>query len=259
MQIWLASLAFYFPIFWLSTTLIWCLPALARSVLPGWRLEGFSITAFGMSAASVPETAAARGWLARPAFSLFIDALFVLIAAAILARFGNRIRVLSGLAMAVLADVALANSWRCVFEFSRLSTDAVIGSLVFFAVMCFGLRRMLSGWPEADFLRRLAQLAGGFVLLPLFPWLWFSWTRGPELWIFALALMAPAALASVVAALLPAARAVEPQRMSWRVPVLGAAALAMLIAGVSVGEARMARARAEAAREILAAYPALPP
>ncbi len=240
----------------------WCLPVLARAMLLGLKLEGFALNAFGVTVASVPGgpvTHSAQDWAAQPGFLLFVNALMVLVVAALLARFGKRHRPLSGLAIAVLADAAFANSWRRVFEFNRISTDAIVGSLVFFAVMCFGLRYMLRGWPEAKSLGRLAQLTAGFVLLPVLPWLWFSWTRGLELWIFAQMLMVPAVLASVVAALFPATNAAEPQRMSWRVPALGFASLALLIVGVNVGEAQIARARAEAVREAMTAYPELPP
>lgn len=260
--IWLACATFYFPLFWISNSFLWITPALARAALLGWRLDGFVITTFGVSLSSQPLGTAgefAPSWLARPGFALVVDILLVLVATALLARFGKRARVLSGLAIAVLADLAFANSWRRYFEFYRLPGDAIVGSLIFLAAMCFGLRLMLSGWPETKFLGRLSRLLAGFALLPVVPWLWFSWSRGLELWIFALMLIAPATLAVVIVALLPARPLPELRRMTWRAPALGAATLALLIAGVNVGQAQLARARTEATRQALAAYPELPP
>jgi hypothetical protein len=261
-QVLLTCAAFYYPLFWLSTSLVWSAPALARAAFSGWRFEGFSITAFGVSAASSPAGITggfAQGGTGRAPFALAVNVLLVLTLSALLVRFGKRARVLSGLAIAVLADVAIANNWRRVFEFSRLSGEAVAGSLIFFAVMCFGLRWMLSGLLEATFLRRITQLLAGFVLLPVLPWLWFSWTRGLELWIFAVMLMAPAAIAAIIACFLPPATAAEPQRMNWRVAARGFGALALVVAGMDVGQAAIARARAAKTRAAMAAYPALPP
>ena len=50
----------------------------------------------------------------RATFALAVSIFLVLALSALLVRFGKRARVLSGLAMAVLADVALANGWRRV-------------------------------------------------------------------------------------------------------------------------------------------------
>jgi Glycoside Hydrolase Family 113 len=275
---WLACAAFYFPLFWISTSLVWTAPALARAALWGWRLEGFSMTAFGASAASVPPGSVGnvlRHWTARSPFTLLVAVTIVIVAVALAAWLGKRARTLSGLAIAVLADVAFANGGRRLIESHRISPPEILSSLIFFSALCFGLRWMLSGLQgipaEAApprvagagkvvmFLRRFAQLFAGFVVLPVLPWLWFSWARGWELWIFAVMLMAPAALAAIVASLGPVGPAAEPQGMTWRAPALGVAALALLVAGVNLGHAEIARARAAATRAAMAAYPALPP
>jgi hypothetical protein len=273
---WLACAGFYYPFFWLSTSLTWSVPALARVALRGERFGGFSLTAFGASAASVPPlqspTFTHDGSGLEP-FSIAINILIVIAAAVLVVWLGKRIRVLAGFALAVLADVALANGARRLFEFHRASPATVISSLVFFAAMCFGLRWMLSGTTKAErgpralkragrvrgFLRRFGNLCVGFVLLPVLPWAWFSWVRGFELWRFALMLMAPAALAATVTSLGPAARAAEPQRLSWRTPLLGAAAVVLLAAGVHAGQAAISRARAASARAAMAAYPRVSP
>ncbi len=242
--------------------MLWTTPALARAALLGWRLEGFAITTFGVSLSSEPrgwEDRFAHGWIARPAFGLIVDILLVLAATTLLARFGKRVRVLSGLAIAVLADLAFANGWRRVFEFNRLSSDAIVGSVIFFAVMCFGLRRLSSGVSEAKFLGRFAQLLLGFAFLPVLPWVWFGWSRANVFWLYVLILIGPATLAAGVAAVLPAGPAREPLRATWRLPALGAAMLALLIAGVNFGQAQSARVRAEATRQAMATYPELPP
>jgi hypothetical protein len=273
---WLACAGFYYPFFWLSTSLTWSVPALARVALRGERFGGFSLTAFGASAASVPPLQSptfTHDGSGRVPFSIAINILIVIAAAVLVVWLGKRIRVLAGFALAVLADVALANGVRRLFEFHRASSATVISSLVFFAAMCFGLRWMLSGTTKAErgpralkragrvrgFLRRFGNLCVGFVLLPVLPWAWFSWVRGFELWRFALMLMAPAALAAMVTSLWPAARAAEPQRLSWRTPLLGAAAVVLLAAGVHAGQAAISRARAASARAAMAAYPRVSP
>ncbi|MGE5326627.1 MAG: glycoside hydrolase family 113, partial [Deltaproteobacteria bacterium] len=258
----LACAGFYFPLFWISSSLVRSAPALARAFIPGWRLEGFSITAFGASVAAAPATmtgAFSKEAVPREVFSLGINVILVLGIAALLARFGNRSRVLSGLAVAVLADVALAGGWRRIFELNRVNSETIVGSLIFFCLLCIGLRRMQRGLAAGNFAGRALQLLLGFVLLPVLPWLWFSWSRGWGLWIVAVALIAPAALAALIVCLLPGATVREPEQMTWRAPALAIAALALLIAGVNIGQATVARSRASAARSAMAAYPAMPP
>jgi Glycoside Hydrolase Family 113 len=260
-QIWLTCAAFYYPLFWLSTSLVWTVPALARVLLFGERLEGFSLTAFGASAASGPRVQGSNfvhAWTARSPFSLAVNILVVMLAAVLAVWLGKRLRVLSGLALAVLADVALANGWRRLVEFHRVSPEAALSSFLYFSAMCLGLRWMLAAWPAANFWRRLGNLTVGFVLLPVLPWLWFSWVRGFDLWLFAVVLMAPAVLAALVSSLRPIAPAAEPQRMSWRVPALGVVAAILGIVGVHAGQGEIARVRAEANRAAMAAYPEIP-
>ncbi len=273
---WLACAAFYYPFFWLSTSLIWSAPALARVALLGEHLQGFSLTAFGASAASAPplqSPTSIHGWSGRAPFSIVINILIVIAAAVLVPWLGKRARVLAGLALAVLADVALANGARRLFELHRLSPATIISSFVFFAALCFGLQWMLSGMTEVErgrealkgaggvrgFLTRFGSLSVGFVLLPVLPWAWLSWVRGFELWIFALMLMAPAALAAIVASVRPAARAAEPQRLGWRAPALGVVLVALLAAGVHAGQAALTRARAASTRAAMAAYPKVSP
>jgi Glycoside Hydrolase Family 113 len=267
-QIWLACAAFYYPLFWISTSLVWSAPALVRVAFEGYRFEGFSLTAFGASAASAPPVEGAssvHGWMAGPPLSLAVNILVVLAAAGLVIWLGKRARILSGLAIAVLAGVALANGWRRLFEFHRVSSGVVVASLIFFSAMCFGLRWMLTGMSEIavgnvkGLLRRLGNLLLDFVLLPVLPWLWFSYVRGFELWIFALMLMGPALVAATVSSLRPVARAREPQRMNWRVPAFGVVAVMVLAAGVRLGQAEIARTRAASTRAAMAAYPETPP
>jgi hypothetical protein len=273
---WLACAAFYYPFFWLSTSLVRSAPALARVTLLGEHLRGFSLTAFGASIASAPPLPSptfTHAWSGRGPFSAAINILIVIAAAVLVVWLGKRVRLLYGLALAVLAEAALANGARRLSEFRNASTGTIISSLVFFAAMCFGLRWILSGITEAErepralklagrvrgFLMRFGYLCVGFVLLPVLPWAWFSWMRGVELWRFALMRMAPAALAATVASLWPAARAAEPQRLSWRAPALGVVLLVLLAVGVRAGQAAIARARAAATRAAMAAYPKVSP
>jgi Glycoside Hydrolase Family 113 len=275
LQTWLACAALYYPFFWISTSVNWTAPALARTLFSGERLTGFSLTAFGASAASAPplgSSGLAQGGEGRAAFSLAAVMLVVIAATVILTWVGRRARVFSGLAIAVLADVALANGARRLFGFHRTSPGLILASLVFFSALCFGLRWMLSGVSEAaawqagpagagrvrGFFTRFGNLLGGFVLLPLLPWVWFSWWRGFELGRFALALMAPAALAALVSSLGAFKHPVEPRQIGWRGAIWGVAAVALLAVGVRAGQGKISRARAASMRAAMAAYPQVP-
>ena len=139
---WLACAAFYYPFFWLSTSLVRSAPALARATLLGEHLRGFSLTAFGASAASAPplqSPTSIHGWSGRAPFSIAINILIVIAAAVLVPWLGKRARVLAGLALAVLADVALANGARRLFELHRLSPATIISSLGFFSAILFAL------------------------------------------------------------------------------------------------------------------------
>jgi Glycoside Hydrolase Family 113 len=264
-KIWLACAAFYYPFFWLASSVISTVPALARAALPGYRLDGFRLNYFGALASSLPLASdVAHHGAGNQPFSLAANVLAVIVAAALLVWLGKRARILSGLAMAVLADVAFASDARRWMEFRHLSPGSIVSTLVFFAVMVFGLRWMLGGFPAvrserlAGFLVRFGNLFAAFVDLPALPWAWLSWAYGFELWPYALVLMGPAALAATVASLRPVAPARVPQRMKAWVPAAGAIAVVLLVAGVNVGQEQLATAHVEALRAAMAAYPKIP-
>jgi Glycoside Hydrolase Family 113 len=254
---WLACVAFYYPILWLSNSLVWSGPPLARLALAGERLEGLTLTPFGAVAATAPATGNgfASGTATSP-FSLGITVALVLVVSLLLIVLGKRIRALGGLAIAALADVALAPWLRSPVSLRQMSFATVAGTVIFFAALCFGLRWMLSGWPAANFLRRLGNLLAGFVLLPVLPWLGFRLVRRFSLWPYALILIAPAALAAILAsapALWP--HTARPQRAGWKTIACGFLGSLLLIAGVRAGETAIERARAAATRAAMAAYP----
>jgi hypothetical protein len=250
-------------------------PALARVLFFDERLTGFSLNAFGATVASAPQLHGSNifhNWAGRFSLSWVVNVLVVIAAAALVAWLGRRARVLSGLAIAVLADVAFASGARRLLSFERLLPGIILSSLVFLSAMCFGLRWMLSGMPEAaawqassnggsrvaKFSGRLGNLVMGFVLLPVLPWAWFSWVRGFGLWRFAMTLAAPAAFAAIVASIRTFRRGVEPRPIAWRTTAFGVVAVALLAAGVGSGQAAIARARAAAHRAAMAAYPEVP-
>jgi Glycoside Hydrolase Family 113 len=274
-QSWLACLASYYPLFWLANSLVWSGSAVANAILSGGQVEGFSLTPFGAFAAVAPQVTGSNSsheWLSPSGSSRVVVILIVIAAAALVAWFGKRARVLSGFAVAVLADSALAYGARRLIESHRVSFGVAVSSLIFFSVMCFGLRWMLSGIARigegsrssvsgvraAGFLARFGNLLAGFVLFPLLPWVWSVLTRGYELWPFALMLMAPTALAAIVASLRAIRPAAQSQWAGWQVPVLGVAAAAILIVGVNLGQAEITREREAATRTAMAAYPAIP-
>lgn len=262
LQNWLVCVAFFYPVFWLSNSVMWAAPALVRVALFGYKMDGLSLSPFGAAASSLapqPPGGVDSGWTGSGSNSLVMAAVLVLAGALLVALVGHRARIVSGLAIAALGDVALAHGLRRVFGFQRMSAEALLGSVLFFAVLCFGLRWMLSGWPSGGFWSRLGNLLAGFVLLPVLPWVWFSLSRGFGLWIFAIMLMAPAAVAAVLVSLRPVPpAAAEAQRAGWRTVALGVLTFLLLVAGVRAGRAAIERARLVRTWEAMAAYPKIP-
>lgn len=268
LRIWLACLAFYYPLFWISNSLMWAVPQLLRVAFAGFRLEGFRLTSFGAFASTVAPAAHGGAGFHGPArtmASLGVAVALLLIVTLALIIFGRRFRTLGGLGIALVANAALTQWLGRRFEFGEISPGMIPGVVLFFAVLCFGLWWMLTGWPGTagwpteSFPGRLGNLLAGFVLLPLVPWQWLGLGWGFARWPYVLLLAAPGLVAAVLVSLRPVSRpAARSQGAGWKTVGLGVLALALLIVGVRKGQSAIERARREANDVAMAAYPILP-
>jgi Glycoside Hydrolase Family 113 len=262
---WLACLVFYYPLFWLSNSLMWAAPAFLRVAFAGEQLNGVRLTSLGAQASS--NGVGASGIMsfhdpARDVGSLALAAGLVLLITVLLTALGKKVRVLSGLVIAVVADCALLQSLGRRLVINRLTPEMVLASAFFFTILCFGLRRMLEGFSAQraeKFLGRFGILLSHFVLLPVIPWAWFALTRRFSLWPFALLLMVPGAVAALLVSVWPIRRPARPApRAGQRALAAGIAAFALMIAGVRAGQSAIERAQRIAAEKAMAAYPPIP-
>ncbi len=261
LRIWLACLAFYYPLFWISNSLMWAAPELLRVAFAGSRLEGFRLTSFGAFASAVTPAASGGGFHgpARTMASLGVAVALLLIVTLAMIIFGRRFRTLGGLAIALVANAALTQWLGRRFEFGEISLGTIPGVVIFFAALCFGLWWMLTGWSAERFHGRLGNLLVGIVLLPLLPWQWLGLGRGFARWPYVLLLAAPGLVAAVLVSLRPVScPAARPHVAGWKTVGLGVLALALLIVGVRKGQSAIERARREANEVAMASYPTVP-
>ena len=276
-RVWLAGLAFFYPAFWLANFVAFALPALARVALLHDHLDEFLIEPFGAFAFSSPPAVGAGVSLRHGTpFSLGIEAPLALAAVAILAVAGRRHRTLSGLFTAMLANILLISALAGVVFFRRGRPSeilpGVLGSALFFGMLCLGLGWMLDVWVRRGVWKRAQSALAGFVLpaaLALVSSRWLSFAFRP----IVLLLLVPGALAAVLAAIWsryeerlesePRGRETTgSQKAGWKTVASGAVVTAILAAGiVPAGRAingAFRRARSREASAALAAIPDVP-
>jgi Glycoside Hydrolase Family 113 len=262
LQSWLACAAFYFPVFWICFSLVRCARDLVR-----WALFGAHVADVGLSplSAFIMMSRARNQGSIHPRWTYensdWMVLCVVLITVALLVLLGKRQRLLAGLGLGTLADLALMMELsRRVFA-PRLFPGPwlIFGGLIYLAVLALGLRWTLSAWPAIGSLRRypgrLVVLASVFVILPLCLLTWFRLSSRFFAWWNFAALIIPAALAATVVSLWPVRKMQPPQPNGWRSFSFGVVATCVMIFGIQQGARAIGRARTAAIHKILAAYP----
>lgn len=271
-RVWLAGLAFFYPVFWLANYIVFALPALVRVAVFQERLEDFALGPFGAFASSAPAVAGAGAAPRQGSPSaLGIEAVIALAVVGLLALAGRRHRTLSGLTTAMLADVLLIRSVAGVLFFRRggesESWTAWLGAALFFALLCLGLFWMLDAWVLRGLWARTGSALAGFVLpstAALVGSRWLSFAFRP----ITLLLVVPGVVAALVAALGPRSGkrlesdGEDSHAAGWATVAWGVVATAVLAAGIGpasrVINEGFRRARSLQARAELAAIPDLP-
>lgn len=264
---WILCAAFYYPALWLAASCVWALPGLFRSALFSEHIVLLRLTPFGLMVWSAPVDPAIHPNAAHSFFTS-VSPLWILVplAAAIAARLlraGRTRRILSGLFVSVLANVAMALPFARFREFQRISAPVILASLFFFAVLCLGLRWMLAGWADSGYWGRLAGLCAGLVLLPLPLWLIFRLLDIFQFRTFLLLLVPPAAAGAVLMSLwAPRPSAVKSNPSTMRPILSGFAVTVVLVVGVAWGGPSITHAfqerQQQANQEAVANLPPIP-
>lgn len=258
LPIWLACAVFYYPLFWLASSLLGSAAALTRVAALGHELDFLQLTFLGMRASAIsPGGVAGSGAsLAGIPTAAWVAGLLAVL---ILGILGRRHPLASGLAIAALAEVMLTRPLGRLIRDAPLSAGKVAASLLFFAILCFALRRMLAAWVPLRYWGRAASLAAAVALPPAL--IVVAWRLGGSFWISrqTLLLVAPGIVAAFIVSLKPprmAPRATAQER--WRAVAWGIVACLVLTIGVRQADAALGRARAAATRQAMAAYPDIP-
>ena len=237
---WILCAAFYYPALWLAVSCVWALPGLLRAAFFGDHIVDLRISAFGLMVWSAPSdpslhTNAGRAFFASgPSYWILIPLAVAI--GAVLVRAGFTRRILGGLAVAALADVALVLPFARVRVPRHVGVFFVLFSILLFALLCVGLYWMSAAWSASGYWGRLAGLWAVAAFIPLALWFIFHVAHffqfGNFLWILALTAMLAAAIANLRS---PAASAPDSTPASRRAILSGAAATLLLVAGVIWG------------------------
>ena len=259
---WLSCVAFYYPALWLSAFFVWAAPSLLRTALFGDHLAFLRLNAFGVIARSAPSHLRAQPYGASfvSASSLWILIPLLVLLDGALAYVGRNRRALSGLAISMLADVALMLALTHFWESRNVGTSLILASLVIFAFLCLGLHWMLKGWGQKRYLLRVGSLYAGFVLLPLPVWVIFHLLHSFYYWPPVLTLILPPAVAAFLVSFPKPNETPGPG--SWRQPLAGLVTTLLLAIGVAWGGPAITHAfeqhRMEANRAAVANLPPIP-
>ena len=244
---WLLCAAFYYPALWLAASCIWALPGLIRSSFFGEHIVELRVTAFGLMLWSAPSNPAVHPNAAHSFFAS-VASWWILVPLAVAVAFalvcaGFTRRILSGIFIAVLADVAL------VLPFARfrgpgyVSATVILSSVLFFALLCHGLYWMSAAWAGSGYWGRLAGLWVSAALVPLLLWFLFHLFQAIRFGNFLWMLAPPAALAAVLASLrAPRTSASDPTPVNARAIIAGFAVTVLMATGVTWGGPMMVHA-----------------
>jgi Glycoside Hydrolase Family 113 len=237
---WIFCAAFYYPALWLAVSCAWAFPGLVRSAFFGEHIVELRPTAFGLMLWSAPANPATHPGMGRGFFT-FLPSGWILVplAAAValaLVRAGRTRRVLGGLMVAVLADVALVLPFARFHGTFHASALLILSSIFFFALLCLGLYWMSAAWAGSGYWPRLAGLWAVAALVPLVLWVLLRILQASRFGNFLWMLAPPAAVAAVLAGLrVPESSAADSQPISSRAILSGLAATVLLAAGVAWG------------------------
>ncbi|MGH9431562.1 MAG: glycoside hydrolase family 113 [Terriglobia bacterium] len=265
LQAWLACAAFYFPIFWISTSLVRSARGLVRLVFFGGRLTGARLSPFSayliVGFPRNPGNAHPQWAYPNSAWMVLV---VVLVAVLLVMLVAKQHRLLDGLALGTLGNTALVMelSPRVLASRHFPGVWPTFSAVVYIAVLAIGLRWMITGWPASESLRsyhgRVTILASVFVLLPLLLFCGLRFSSGFFVsWLEVL--VTPAAIGAVVVSLWPVRKPREPRRNGWKSFSFGLVATCLMIFGIQQGARAIDNARTAAIHQIMAAYPPVDP
>ncbi|MGH7972582.1 MAG: hypothetical protein ACREIC_28035, partial [Limisphaerales bacterium] len=157
---WILCAAFYYPALWLAVSCIWAFPGFVHSAFLGEHIVELRPTAFGLMLWSSPVDPIAHPvgdrafFTSTPSWWILLP-LAAFIAVTLVRASLNR-RVLGGLAVAVLADFAVALPFARLRGTFHATVPLIFSSVFFFALLCFGLRLMSAAWAGSGYSARLA-------------------------------------------------------------------------------------------------------
>ncbi len=250
---WLACLLSLYPAYWLASFLLFAAPSLGRVAFSGHTLTTLSAGFQGISASSRPAAPVpARRGSGGPSLPVAIGA------AAVLALCARKHPLCAGLTLAMIGAVGTSHLLsRMVFR-NQWGTDEVSGALIFFVILCAGLRLMLRGLAPEGYLRRIGILYASFVIpagivLASAGLLLFHRQIPP---FYIPILLAPAALGALLVSFWPVRRS-DGAAITWH-PVATLMTLALLIAGGGrAGAQAFERVRYDTAKVAIAALPSI--
>ena len=218
----LACVAFQYPLYMAAQFVLSALPALLRAVMLRQRLAYLRVSPFGIAAAVASSNAS--GGIGAPAASfsaLLQTVLLVAVFVALLGLARRRNALLAGLAVATLGFAGLLNPTWQIFIQKNVNSPAVLEFLLFFAIVCLGLRWMQVSAPAENYLARTAGLLACFNVPLLLLGLVFAQAlqlRATRfLWV-----MPPAAIATLLMSALPTAGTKrDASAAGWRTIVAG--------------------------------------
>ncbi len=263
-RIWLACLAFYFPVWWLGQFSLFALPSLAATLLLGYRLRIVDVSLHRVFVWSTPPDFAAhpQDFRSLQPHHLWVVVLVVtLLAAVLIRRLHAGARVLVGLGAAVWAEEAQAAILR-PGPFGQLHFTAILHDILLLAVLGLGFTWMLSGWCLPRYGARVASLLAAAGLPAAIGV--FIFRRGffgpPRYWDFLP--LAAMFLAALVASVLRSPCCAEAWNASSRPAILGGIITALLAVALHWGGPQLHQAfrrhQLAANRAALAAYPPNP-
>jgi Glycoside Hydrolase Family 113 len=244
---WILCAAFYYPALWFAVSCVWALPGLLRSTFSGEYIVDLRVTAFGLMLWSAPSNPAVQPNAAHAFFrsspSFWILVPLVVAIAIALVRAGLTRRILSGLFIVVLADVALALPFSRFRGPYHVGIPVILSSILFFAVLCLGIYWMSAGWIGNGYWSRLTGLWMATVVMPLLVWVLFQLLQASQFGNFLWMLSPPAAVGAVLASFhSPGASAADSKPAGMGAILSGVAATVLLAVGITWGGPRIAQA-----------------
>src|SRR5207245_2861726 len=138
-RVWLVCVLSLYPAYWLVSFLLFAAPALTRVAFTGQTLTSVNVSLQGITASSTTsDPAPMRRGPGSPSIPL---ALGITLALALLAR---RQPIFAGVIIAMVGAEGLPFVMMRVAFGNRWTTENLLGLVIFFAILCFGLRSMLN-------------------------------------------------------------------------------------------------------------------